>query len=275
MPSPAPVPIPALTLAVVSGKGGVGKSVVAANLAEALAARGRRVALLDADAGQGAAAVLLNETPAATVADVAAGRAAAPAALHRTAAGLTLVEASAEPLAGGTPSAALTAALDGALGALRPAHDVVLIDAPAGADGLVRWALDRADAAALVVVGEPTAVADAYRLAKLVWAADAAYPLLLVVNAADGEADAVGVADRFGAVTERFMGRRAEWLGWLPFSPAMRAAVRAQTPAVRTPGPLADAFAALADAVDARRAEPVSAETSVAEPMGDGAPPTA
>jgi flagellar biosynthesis protein FlhG len=241
-------PPSAPAFAVVSGKGGVGKSVVAVNLAEALAARGERVALLDADAGQGACALLLNEAPAACVRQWATGRAALDDVLHRTATGLTLVQAAAEPDPS-EPDAAFYAALDRVLAHLRQEHDVVLIDTPAGVGGPVRWALERAGHGLLVLLGEPTAVADAYRLTKLLWQADPAFPLNLVVNAADTEGEAASVAERFGDVTERFLGARPDTLGWVPYAAAMRQAVRQQTPAVRAGGAMAHAFGALADAL--------------------------
>ena len=51
-------------IAVASGKGGVGKTAVAVNLATSLAAKGRRVVLFDADLGLANAEVLLNVDPA-------------------------------------------------------------------------------------------------------------------------------------------------------------------------------------------------------------------
>lgn len=236
-------------LAFASGKGGVGKSVVAANLAEALVRAGHRVALIDADLGQSASPVLLNETPATTVLDTVRGAAPLTEALHETRAGLTLVQAADGPGEADGRAPALYAALDELTERLRTTHAFILIDAPAGADGPVRWALDRADMGVLVLVGEPTAVADAYRLAKLVWAADADYPLSTLVNFADTEAEAESIAERFGAVTRQFTGQAPSRLGWVPYARAIRRSVAVQAPAVRTPGPVQDAFAALAHTV--------------------------
>ena len=236
-------------LALASGKGGVGKSVVAVNLAEALAREGHRVALVDADFGQSACPVLLNETPATPLLDAAREGAPVEEAFHETSAGLTLVQAVAD--AGGAEGheALLYAALDDLLGRLRRTHPFVLIDAPAGVDGPVRWALDRADLGTLVLVGEPTAVADAYRLAKLVWASDPHYALHAIVNVAETENEAESVAERFAAVTTHFTGRAPHLLGWVPYAASIRRSVATQAPAVRTPGPARDAFAKLARAV--------------------------
>lgn len=233
-------------LALTSGKGGVGKSVVATNLAETLADQGQRVALVDADFGQSACPVLLNEQPAATVLDVARAERRPEDALYETTAGVTLVQAVGEPGAAEGHEAALYAALDDVLDRLRRTHTYLLIDAPAGTDGPVRWALDRADLGVLVLVGEPTAVSDAYRLAKLVWQKDPHYPLGAVVNFAEDAADAESVAERFGAVTTRFTGQAPTHLGWVPYAAAVRQSVRDQAPAVRTAGPVREAFADLA-----------------------------
>jgi flagellar biosynthesis protein FlhG len=241
---------PGLVLAIVSGKGGVGKSTLSVNLAEALAAAGHRTALLDADIGQGSCSTLLNETPSATAAALARGAVPVERLFHRTEAGLTLISGGASAAPTGVPDA-LYGALDDALDAASRSHDVVLIDAPAGTDGPVRWALDRADAAILILVGEPTAVTGAYTLAKMVWTATPDYPLLAVVNAADTEADAQQTTDRFGELTMTYLGASPTPLGWIPYDAHVRAAVRTQTPAIRLSGSLRASFGALADRVAA------------------------
>lgn len=248
-------------LAVVSGKGGVGKSVITVNLAETLAEEGHRVAILDADFGQSACSVLLNETPKATLMDLVRYAAEMDAVRHRTKTGITLIEATSEPDEIFAREQDLYARMDDVLTELRSDHDYVLVDAPAGLEGPVRWAMDRSDLSALVIVGEPTAIADAYRLARLVWSADTSYPLGTIVNFADSEADAASVAERFSEITERFTGQLPNYLGWVPFSSSVRTSVTRQAPAVRTEGPVRRAFQELAQTV-------VAGRTLIAETLG-------
>ncbi len=247
-------------IAVASGKGGVGKSVVAVNLAETLAAEGRSVALVDADLGQGACAVLLNEHPRASALDLARRTATPAHVFHRTSAGLTLVQAAAEAGEADAHEKALFLALDDLLHRLRRTHDFILIDTPAGTAEAVRWALDRAGLGLLVLAGEPTAIADAYRLAKLTWQDDPAYPFATLVNFADEAREAQSVAERFGTITQHFVGRRPGYLGWVPFSSHVRRAVAEQQPAVRTPGPVREAFTRLAKRLLSGRALVPAAE---------------
>lgn len=237
-------------IAFASGKGGVGKSLITANLAEVLARRDHRVALVDADVGQSALPVLLNEAPSSTVLDAVEDSVSLRKVPHETNVGVSLVQAAKRPTdrtEGRTPD--VFAALDELLEFLRARHDYVLIDAPAGTGEAVRWAMDRADVGALVVVGEPTAVSDAYRLTKLLWKSDPDYPLGIVVNYAEDEDDARSIAERFKAVTTRFMGQSPKTLGWIPFDHSIRRSVSSQTPVVRSTGPVRDAFADLAETV--------------------------
>ncbi len=235
------------TPAITSGKGGVGKSIVSVNLAETLVEMGYRVALLDVDFGQGACALLLNESPDASVLNYAQHTALKEQVVHHTSTGLTLLQGALDPSQVSSNLHALFGKLDDLVLSLQQTHDYVLIDTPAGTEGAVRWALDKADLGILVLVGEPTAISDAYRLARMIWEIEPNYPLGSVVNFADTEAEARSIADRFGKVTSHFTGRVTKYLGWVPFSAQIRRSVNNQQPAIRTEGPVRNAFQSLAN----------------------------
>jgi flagellar biosynthesis protein FlhG len=243
-------PIPGLVLSIVSGKGGVGKSTLAVNLAESLAASGTRVALIDADVSQGSCGTLMNEEPSATVLALSRRAVKLERVMHKTSAGVTLISGGTTASPDGIP-AELFAALDDVLDEAVRSHDIVLIDAPAGTDGPVRWALDRADAALLILVGEPTAITGAYTLAKMVWTATPEYPILSVVNAADTEIDAEHTTERFGTLTMTYLGTAPTPIGWIPYDAHVRTAVRTQTPAIRLSNSLRASFGGLAQRIAA------------------------
>lgn len=234
------------TLAITSGKGGVGKSIVAINMAETLSDLGYQVALIDLDFGQANCSVLLNEHPSASILDYANHTVLKEDVLHRTASGITLLEGASTANLTGSNVRSILHCTDELIAYLRPTHDFILLDSPAGTAETVRWALDRAAMGVLVLVGEPTAIADAYQLTRMVWELDPQYPIKTVVNFADTEAEARSVADRFGKVTTHFTGNVARHIGWVPFSSVIRKSVNEQLPAVRFSGPVRNAFLSMA-----------------------------
>jgi flagellar biosynthesis protein FlhG len=236
-------------IAVASGKGGVGKTNVTANLAVALARRGLRVWVLDADLGLANMDVVYGIRPTWTLEHVVRGeRRLADVATHGPE-GVRLVP-------GASGDAALTTltpaeqlrvleevdALDGEL-------DVLLIDVASGISSNVLYFAAAATETLVVTTPEPTAIADAYALVKVLatrWGRDS-FPVL--VNMAAQAADAEGAFDRLGSVARRFLGVRLESVGWVPYDEAVPRAVRAQTPVVLA-SPVAPATRAIVAVAD-------------------------
>ena len=246
---------PAAVLSVVSGKGGVGKSVVAVHLAEALVQAGLRVALVDADVGQSTCPLLLGEKPRSTVLDVVYGQAHLDEALHPTTGRVMLVQGARGPSAESGEGGALWSSLDALLDRIRPAFDVVIIDAPSGLGAGVRWALRRASRALLVLTPEEVSLANAYMLAVLAEQLRPGLHLDVLVNEADLESEAEDAALSFCEVAARTTDVPPSYAGWVPYSAALRRAVRQATPAGREAGAVQRAFGALA-ATLAERAVP-------------------
>ncbi|MCS7082132.1 MAG: P-loop NTPase [Bacteroidota bacterium] len=236
-----------MIIAIASGKGGTGKTLIATYLAETLTHLGRRVVLLDGDWNLANCAMLLNESPRWVLEDYLMGRCGLEDVFHKTAGGFTLLTASrGGPLA--DPETMLEA-LDMALETAQREAEFVLLDTPAGMETPVFWALERAHMGLIVLLGDPAAVADAYRLVKHVYSLDPEYPFALVVNGAESEGEAQQIGTRFNAILEHFLGRTLPYAGYIAYDPELRRAALAQEVLVRSKPehPTANCFRALAD----------------------------
>ncbi|MFW5679738.1 MAG: AAA family ATPase [Pseudomonadota bacterium] len=213
---------------IASGKGGVGKTWLAASLAQAAAERGARTLLVDADWGLANADVQLGVT-AAPVLPVK-GNAADLAAATVRVGGFDL-------LAGASGSgrlADLTIAVRDRLAAelrlLARAYDVVFVDLAPGADASLRrwWRLG--DIRLLLVTTDPTSLTDAYALLKLCRRDGDARAVRAVVNRAASLEAAVAAAERLTRAARGFLGVAVETAGLLLEDPRVPASIRAQQP---------------------------------------------
>jgi flagellar biosynthesis protein FlhG len=220
-------------LAVISGKGGVGKSMASVTLAEVLCGMGYRTALMDADIGLSNCATLLNETVTASVADWIRGDCMLEDLPHKCGL-LTLVTGSDQPGKVEFQPDLMMDAMDQVADYLASGHDFILIDTPAGAGEMSLWALDRAGIGTVILVDEPTAISDVYRLCKYVYSIDPEYPFAAIVNLAEGEKDAEDTAKRFNTILSYFLNKEAAFLGFIPSSEQIRTAIKNQVPLSRS-----------------------------------------
>lgn len=219
----------ARVLAVASGKGGVGKTTVAVNLALALAEAGDRVILLDADVGCANAHLLLGLEPAWTLDDVLAERVGPFEALTPGPDGMRLLAGGSEAWAFAGRNAEEWQPFLQAARALDDAADWLIWDVGAGVSPTVLAFAAAADAVVLVTQPEPPALHDAYALYKALWAQGSQTPRYLVLNRARGGASAA-LLDQFAATIARFLEPKPTPLGVVRDDPAVTAAVRRQVP---------------------------------------------
>ncbi|MDR3552496.1 MAG: septum site-determining protein MinD [Clostridia bacterium] len=167
-------------ISVASGKGGTGKSTFAVNCGAALAESGRKVLLIDADAGLRALDLLLGVSDKVVydLGDVLAGLCEPVKAIVDTGrAGLFLLPAPQSP-----PDAAFDTAGFGRLcKGLAKYYDYVLIDSPAGVDRSVQAAAAAGERAIVVATPDPVCIRDADRAAQMLLAHSVTH-LRLVLN---------------------------------------------------------------------------------------------
>lgn len=226
------LPVP-LTVAVTSGKGGVGKSQIVASLAVALAQEGRRALLVDADVGCGNLDVLLGLRPAFDMRAVLRGERKAEEILCHATFGelkLDVLPAPAANRQGSELTPAEQLGVIDAVSAVGRDYEVVLIDTGAGVSRNPMLFGAAADRVLVVTTPEPTALRDAYAAIKVLHQAHRIDRFELVVNQAQGPQDGKRVYAQLLAVIGEFLPVELGLLGVLPEDPRVPRAVRAREP---------------------------------------------
>lgn len=243
-------------IAVASGKGGVGKSNIAVNLAWSLARAGQRVLLLDADLGTANADVLLGLRPRHSLADVLAGQCALSEAAQQVIPGFHLI-----PGASGIGEVANLGELQrnrllAGMAQLEQSCDTLLVDCGAGISQNVLAFAQAADQLLLVTTPEPTALADAYSLVKVASRMAHTPALALVVNAVLNHCEGEDTTQRFTSAAARFLQVAIDDFGQIPRDSRVPLAVRQRQPVVLAypRSPAARAISALSQRILSRNA---------------------
>jgi flagellar biosynthesis protein FlhG len=243
-------------VAIASGKGGVGKTNLTANVAVALAGRGLRVCVLDADLGLANLDVVLGLSPTLSLRDVVRGEKRLEEILVDGPNGVRIIPAASgfEELThlGSEAQLRVLAEVD----ELEGEFDVLLVDTAAGISANVLYFTAAAAETLIVITPEPTALTDAYALIKVLAMRYGRRDFLVVVNMAAGAADAEATFRRLSRVAERFLRVRLEYQGYVPYDDALPRAVRQQQPIVLSApaSPASLALEALAERIVARPA---------------------
>lgn len=201
-----------LTLAISSGKGGVGKTTVACNLAAALQQSGQQVVLFDADLQLANLDIVLGVEPAFNLQHVVAGDKTLQEIIVDGPSGVRAVTgASAVPcLMHAGPKRMATFLSQ--LADLEKSTDVLIFDTAAGLDNKVMTFMKLAQEVIVVVTPDPTSVTDAYATIKTVNRRVKGARVRVLFNLAT-EAEAQALFDTLEEICWKFLGKQIEFLG--------------------------------------------------------------
>lgn len=241
-------------MAVTSGKGGVGKTFVAANLAAALAKLGHRVLVLDADLGLANLDVVLNLYPKITLHDVFTGKAKLEEAIIRAPGGFSVLLAGSGMVEYSRLTPEVRDDFLRIMSGLVPHYDIVLLDTGAGISDVVLFAVSLASEVLVVATPEPTSLTDAYATIKVLVGQQKRQTIRMVINQTARLGDGRAITTQLQQVLDRFVttepGRpiKLVHMGDIPADIAVRQAImRRQLLMAATPScPAAMAISQLA-----------------------------
>ncbi|WP_162287799.1 MinD/ParA family protein [Indiicoccus explosivorum] len=220
------------SVAVVSGKGGVGKSSFTVSFAVSLAKQGQRVLVIDLDIGMGNVQILAGSHTATGIKQYLDGEAALKETIMAGPAGISYI-------AGGSglerimewDIKAFQRLLE-AFEEFQHTYSVILFDMGAGAAADTLEVLMSAEEVFVVTVPEPTAVMDAYSMMKFISLKGFGGKISLICNRSETDGEGKLTVDRLTAAMKKFMGVDIGLLGIIPEDASVKKAVKLQQPLV-------------------------------------------
>ena len=219
---------PSRIISITSGKGGVGKTNIVANLAFALTRLGKSVMVLDADLGLGNLDVLLGLTPEFNLYHVLNGDKDVSEIIVKGPGMMDILPASSgiPKLTELTKEQKLRLLTE--FSVLDSGIDVLLIDTAAGISSNVMYFNVAAQEIIVVVSPEPTSMTDAYAVMKILSKEYSEKRFNLVVNSVSSGKEAISVFKNISMVSERFLDISIDYLGYVLLDENIPRAVRQQ-----------------------------------------------
>lgn len=224
----------ARVIAVTSGKGGVGKTSIAVNIALQLREQGKKVVVLDADFGLANVEVMLGIRPQYNLADLIFNNKAIEDIITEGPNGIGFIS-------GGSGVQDLVnldkeqlKRLIAKLVKLDSIYDVIIIDTGAGiSDSVIEFVLSSPEVL-LVVTPEPTSITDAYSLLKAVNRKKEfnreQKSIKVITNRVESKEEGEEIYNKISIVVSKFLNIHLEYLGYIPLDKRIGSAVIEQTP---------------------------------------------
>jgi flagellar biosynthesis protein FlhG len=248
---------PLRVIAVTSGKGGVGKTNISANLAVLAARRGLRVLVIDADLGLANVEIVYGIKPRYHLGDLLDSSLTVRDVLAEGPHGVKVLSAGSGIQSLTKITEAQKLQFVAAMESIEEMFDLVLIDTGAGIGDNVLFFVGAAQEALLIVSPEPTSLVDAYAVVKVLSQQAGVRHFSVVVNPVVDELPAREIFHKLTAVTSRFLSAKVRHLGYVPRDENLHRAIMAQRPVVDL-FPLSPASRALGVIAEKLFAEPVA-----------------
>ncbi len=218
-------------IAITSGKGGVGKTNIAVNMAIAYAQLGKKVILIDGDLGMANVNVLLNVVPQYNLMNVINKKRTMKEIILDTEFGIKFIAG-----ANGFSKIANLSVVELEYFAKQFSElgnaDIIIIDTAAGIANNVLQFVAAADEVYVVTTPEPTAITDAYGIIKIITTeiVDRQLNLKLLVNRVHSADEGKRISDRIITIVGQFCGCKVDYIGFVYDDPIVQSSVIRQKP---------------------------------------------
>ena len=219
-------------IAITSGKGGVGKTNLAVNLAVALQLSGKHVMLIDADIGMANVNLLMGSVTNRSLIDLLDDEVTLEDVVEDGVAGVKYISGVAGIEAALNLNRNEQKKLHKKLGRCSELADIILIDTGAGLNRNVIEFVLAAEEVLLVTTPEPTALADAYAVIKAYTTYTQRRNIKLIVNRIRDEEECEDVTEKINQTTKKFLDLTIDTLGYIYEDKTVREAVHRQEPFV-------------------------------------------
>jgi flagellar biosynthesis protein FlhG len=216
-------------ISVTSGKGGVGKTNVVANLGLALARQGKQVLIMDADLGLANIDVLLGLTSRYTIEHLLRREKGFADILIKGPSGMTIMPAGSGVLELVDLNESQKIFLLNEFDQIADTFDILLIDTGAGISSNVLYFNMAAPESIIIATPEPTSITDAYAVIKVLSNKFRKKRFMILINLASGAHEAREVFKKINMVVDRFLGSLSlDYLGFIPLDENIPKAVKLQ-----------------------------------------------
>lgn len=219
-------------IAITSGKGGVGKTNLAVNLAVSLQLAGQRVLLIDADIGMANVNLLMGSVTNRSLLDLLENDVELEDVVEEGAAGVKYISGVAGVEAALGVNRLEQKKLHKKLSGCSELADIIIIDTGAGLNRNVIEFVLAAEEVLLITTPEPTSLADAYAVIKAYSTYTDRRNIKLVINRIHDEEDCYEVVDKINQTTKKFLNVTVDCLGYIYEDRAVIEAVHRQEPFV-------------------------------------------
>ncbi len=219
-------------VSVTGGKGGVGRSCIAVNLAVSLAKLGGRILLVDGNLGMANADQLLGVHAPFTLLDVIQGRLPLKSAVVETAFGISLLPACSGRQEVTALDEKILSDLIAGIKSLDNEFDFVVLDTAAGIGRTTLTLASAGNQILAVATPDPTSARDAFAVMKILGKDYGKERISLVANMVQSQAEGMTLFQKISRVTDRFLPLSLSLAGIVVQDPMLAKSVRERTPVI-------------------------------------------